>query len=174
MDRHHEGQATSEGVLIFVHGDGEIRRLEEDHRRKSAGPVDERTHLPQGVRRRLAPRLSLFGPRRWNCGARRGFGRGQMPTSRARYSAQELFEFAAFDDPQCVVAGREGLGFCADPCRGGEDSGCCSFSSTDPARVGRVDPKDQSLTDCITGRQVLDRIGRTLSQFRARRRRYLR
>jgi hypothetical protein len=28
---------------------------------------------------------------------------------------EEVLEFAAFDDPQPVVAGGEGLGFCADP-----------------------------------------------------------
>ena len=46
---------------------------------------------------------------------------------------QEVLEFAAFYDPESVVAGCESLGFWADPRRGDEHSGCCPFSSTDPA-----------------------------------------
>jgi hypothetical protein len=38
-----------------------------------------------------------------------------------------VLEFAAFDDPEPVVAGGEGLAFGADPCGGDEDSGCGAF-----------------------------------------------
>ena len=40
---------------------------------------------------------------------------------------EEVLEFAAFDDPQPVVAGGEGFGFRADPCCGDQDAGCGAF-----------------------------------------------
>src|ERR1022692_5104959 len=40
---------------------------------------------------------------------------------------EQVLEFAAFDDGEPVVTGREGFGFRADPCGGYEHAGCCPF-----------------------------------------------
>ena len=46
-----------------------------------------------------------------------------MRTSSSKCSARRCFEFTALDERQPVVAGGEGLSFCADPCSGDQDAG---------------------------------------------------
>ena len=65
---------------------------------------------------------------------------------------EEVLEFAAFDDPEPVVAGGEGLAFGADPCGGDEDSGCGAFFLDGAGQGADVVSGDASMPGRARGR----------------------